>query len=397
MSTLIICPKCKTEFEPEDAIKQTVEENVRKEFNQKWAEFAKQKDQQLQDEKKTLEATLRKELEQKVGTEYENQLRLLEDANKTNQAKLVEAREKELELLKKTQELQTREQEMELQMQRRMVEERGKLAELIKKEEEERNKQRDAEFQLRLREKDMQLEAQRKLVEEMKRKSEQGSMQIQGEVQELALEELLRNAFPFDLVSEVGKGKRGADCTLTVRNSYAEVCGKIIFESKRTKDFGKDWIEKLEADMRTEGADIGIIISQAMPDGITTFGQKDGIWVCTFAEAATLVHILRDLLIRVYTASKSNENKGDKMALLYNYLTSSEFALQWKAISDGFRSMKDSIQREREQMEKLWKAREKQLEKVLLNAAHIKGSMQGIAGSDVDLNLLPEDESYLLE
>ncbi len=390
MSTLIICPKCKTEFEPEDAIKQTVEENVRKEFNQKWAEFAKQKDQQLLDEKKTLETTLRKELEQKVGTDYENKLRLLEDANKTNQAKLTEAREKELVFLKKEQELIDQRNSLELEIQRKLNEERGKITEAIKKQEEEKH-------QLAIKERDKQLEDQRKLIEEMKRKSEQGSMQLQGEVQELALEELLRNSFPFDLVSEVGKGKRGADCTLTVRNNYAEVCGKIIFESKRTKDFGKDWIEKLEADMRTEGADIGIIVSQAMPDGMTTFGQKDGIWVCTFSEAATLVHILRELLIKVYTASKSNENKGDKMTLLYNYLTSSEFVLQWKAISDGFRSMKDSIQREREQMEKLWKAREKQLEKVLLNAAHIQGSIQGIAGKEVDLNLLPEDDAYLLE
>ncbi len=397
MSTLIVCPNCKTQFEPEDAIARSVEERVRKDFNQKWAELSRKKEEEMQADIKQKEAAIRKELEQKVNATYETQLRLLEDTNKTNQAKLAEAREKELDFLKKMQDLKTREQELELQMQRRMLEERNKLADQIKKEEEERNKQKDWEFEMKLKERDKQLDDQRKLIEEMKRKSEQGSMQLQGEVQELVLEELLRSTFPFDLVNEVGKGKRGADCTLTVRNNFGQECGKIIFESKRTKDFGKDWIEKLEADMRTEGADIGVLVSQAMPDGISTFGQRGAIWICTFAEAATLVHILRDLLIKVHTASKSNENKGDKMTLLYTYLTSSEFGLQWKAIADGFRSMKASIQKEREQMEKLWKAREKQLEKVLLNAAHIQGSIQGIAGMDVNLELEQGDEGYMLE
>jgi len=134
-----------------------------------------------------------------------------------------------------------------------------------------------------------------------------------------------------------------------------------------------------------------------MPEGITGFGQKDDVWICTFSDVATLVHILRELLMKLYIATRNQENKGDKMTLLYNYLTSSEFAGQWKAISEGFGAMKSSIQREREQMEKLWKAREKQLEKVLLNAAHIRGSIEGIAGMDVDLNLQPGDNNYLLE
>ena len=259
------------------------------------------------------------------------------------------------------------------------------------------NRLRETEFDLKIKERDKQLDDQRKLIEEMKRKSEQGSMQLQGEVQELMLEELLRNAFPFDVVSEVGKGVKGADCIQIVRNSFGQECGKIIFESKRTKDFSEDWIEKLKADMRVLGADVAVIVTQAMPKGMNNFGEKDGIWICTFGEARALVHVLRDAVIKVYNAAKSQENKGDKMTLLYTYLVSSEFAEQWKAIREGFMGMKMSIQRERDQMEKMWKAREKQLEKVLLNAAHIKGSIEGIAGMDVDLNLLPEGEGYLLE
>lgn len=405
MSTQIICPNCKNQFEPEAAIAQSVEDRVRKEFNLKWADLTKQKDEQLkqkeqqwQEEKKAMEGNLLKEVNAKVRADFEMQLRLLEDTNKTNEAKLGEAREKELDFLKKMQELKTKEQELELEVQRKLIDERNKLLDIIKKEEEEKNKQKDWEFEMKLKERDKQLEDQKRLIEEMKRKSEQGSMQLQGEVQELALEQLLRDAFPFDVVQEVGKGIKGADCIQTVRNSFGQECGKIIFESKRTKDFSTDWIEKLKADMRILNADIAVIVTQAMPKDMAGFGEKDGIWVCNFSEARGLVYVLREGIIKVYNAGKSQENKGDKMTLLYNYLTSGEFSEQWKAIREGFMRMKVSIQRERDQMEKLWKAREKELEKVLLNAAHIRGSIEGIAGMDVDLNLLPEGgDGYLIE
>ncbi len=426
MPTTIVCPNCNTQFEPTEALAQTIREEMRKEFNQKWAKEKQEKEKQdkekesaillreqkLQQEqellktqkeaqeqelnkkleayKKTMETDLARQLTNKIQSDFENKLRLLEDANKTNEGKLTEAREKELQFLKEMQNLKTREQELELEVQRKLMDERQKLGEQIKKEEEEKNKQRDAEFQMKLKEKDKQLEDQRKLVEEMKRKAEQGSMQLQGEVQELALEQLLKHSFPFDVISEVGKGVRGADCIQTVRNSYGQQCGKIIFESKRTKDFSDDWIEKLKADMRALGADVAVIVTQAMPKDMDTFGEKQGIWICTFGEVKPLVHVLRDLVMKVYNATKSQENKGDKMALLYQYLVSGEFSEQWNAIREGFMGMKISIQRERDQMEKLWKAREKSLEKVLLNAAHIRGSIEGISGMDVDLNLLPE-------
>ncbi len=429
MSTTIICPNCNHQFEPTEALAQTIRETMRKEFNQRYQEEMREKEKKfatreslilqqqeqvqkaqeqlqaqmrlqeqemakkLDEHKKTLESEISLQLTQKIKSDYENELVMLKDANKTNEAKLTEARQKELEFLKQMQTLQTREAELELEIQRKLADERSKLGEQIKKEEEEKNKLRDAEFQMKLKEKDKQLEDQRKLVEEMKRKAEQGSMQLQGEVQELALEELLRHSFPFDLISEVGKGVRGADCIQTVRNSYGQECGKIIFESKRTKDFSEEWIEKLKADMRALGADVAVIVTQAMPKDMEDFGERQGIWICSFADAKPLVHVLRDAVIKVYNAGKSQENKGDKMTLLYNYLVSSEFAEQWGAIREGFMGMKISIQKERDQMEKLWKAREKQLEKVLLNAAHIRGSIEGISGMDVDLDLLG-DGSY---
>ncbi len=415
MSTLVICPNCNTQFEPTAAIAQSVREELSKEFNQKWKEKQAEREEQfrqkeavllkqqadltrtLEEEKKRMEAEMRKDLQQKVGADYEAKLRMLEDANKDNQAKLDAARQKEMDFLKKMQELKDKEKELELETQRRLMEERTRIEESVKKAEEEKSRLNMSELEMKLKERDKQLEDQKRLVEEMRRKAEQGSMQLQGEVQELALEELLRSNFPFDVVNEVGKGKRGADCILTVRNNFGQECGRIIFESKRTKDFGKDWTEKLKADMRVQSIELGVIVTQAMPDGIDGFGQKDDVWICTFADVTNLVHILRELLIRVYNASKSNENKGDKMTMLYSYLISNEFAQQWNAIREGFQAMRISIQRERDQMEKLWKAREKQLEKVLLNAAHIRGSIEGISGMDVDLNLTEGPDTYLIE
>ncbi|MEO6978842.1 MAG: DUF2130 domain-containing protein, partial [Mucilaginibacter sp.] len=222
--------------------------------------------------------------------------------------------------------------------------------------------------------------------------------QLQGEVQELILEDLLRVNFPFDLISEVGKGVRGADCVQTVRNQFGQECGRIIYESKRTKDFGPDWIEKLKKDMRSIGVDVAVIVSQCYPKGMDCFGERDGVWICSFDEVRAVAYILRDGILKLSNLAKSQDNKGDKMHLLYDYLISSEFSEQWKAIREGFLSMRMSIQKERDAMEKLWKAREKQLEKVLLNAAHIQGSIEGIAGSDViQLSLTDDEDALLLE
>jgi len=235
------------------------------------------------------------------------------------------------------------------------------------------------------------------LAEEMRRKSEQGSMQLQGEVQELMLEEMLQSAFTYDKIDPVGKGVRGADCIQTVHNRFGNEAGRIIYESKRTKDFSNDWIEKLKADMRTLGADVAVIVTQSFPKDMDRFGEKEGVYICSFAEVKSVAMLLRDALLKVYEAKKSQENKGDKMVMLYDYLTGAEFNEQWKAIREGFMSMKLSIQRERDAMEKLWKAREKQLEKVLLNAAFIRGSIEGIAGTDVNLNLLEDNDPLILE
>lgn len=351
----------------------------------------------LQAEKIKLQEALSENIRKNVTADFENQLRHMQEMQQENEQKLKEARLSQMEFMRKTQELKNKEEELDLKLQRQMMEEREKLMDQIRREEAERNSLKDTEYQMKLKEMEKQLEDQRRLAEEMRRKAEQGSMQLQGEVQELALEEMLRSTFPFDAISEVGKGVRGADCIQTVRNQFGQECGKIIYESKRTKGFEKEWIEKLKADMRSQGADVAVLVTQTMPREMDRFGEKDGVWICSFHEVKSLTYVLRDAVLKVYNITKSQDNKGDKMQLLYHYLTSGEFAEQWSAIREGFRSMKTSIQKEREAMEKLWKAREKQLEKVLLNAAHIKGSIEGIAGSDsVDLQLLDDAAEALL-
>jgi len=393
MATEIKCPKCGNLFEPSDAIREEVE----KELRTKAADWQKKKNEEfqlkLEEEKKRLQETLEEHIRKNIAADFENKLRLLEQNNKENEEKLRQAREQQVAFLKKEQELKNKEAELELSVQKKLQQEREKLSVEIRKLEEQRIAARETEFQLRMKEMEEKLEAQKKLAEEMRRKAEQGSMQLQGEVQELALEEMLRTAFPFDLVEEVGKGVRGADCIQVVRNSYGQECGKIIFESKRTKDFSNDWIEKLKADMRSQGADVAVIVTQALPKDMNRFGEKDGIWICSFTEVTPVVQMLRDGIMKIALALKSQENKGDKMHLLYGYLTSREFSEQWQAIREGFMNMKLSIQKERDAMEKLWKAREKQLEKVLLNAAHIRGSIEGISGSEVDLNLLEDADN----
>ncbi len=394
MTTTIICPNCAHEFEPNDAIRDEVEKKLRAQM----LDWQKKKDEEYKKREAENVAQMQDQLHKQIAADFEVKLKVLQDTNAVNESRLKEARDKEVEFLKQQQVLLDREKSIELEIQKKIIEERERLTDIIGKEIEERNKLREHEHMMKVKELEKQLEDQKMLTEEMKRKQEQGSMQLQGEVQELALEELLRMSFPFDVVEEVGKGVRGADCIQTVRNNMGQECGKIIYESKRTKDFSNEWIEKIKADMRNLGADVAVIVTQAMPKDMDGFGERDGVWICNFMEARAVTAILRDLVIKVYNAGKSQENKGDKMTLLYHYLTSQEFAEQWKAIREGFMAMKISIQKERDQMEKLWKAREKQLEKVLLNAAHIKGSIEGISGMDtVDLNLADGNDAYLLD
>ena len=416
MATEVKCPNCGVPFPIEEVMAEEYKKDLRvkmqeytqqkeEEYRKKESDFITREKQQAQlyeqrlaEEKKQLQLTVEQSLRKSIATDFENQMLMLQNSVNEKDEKLKLGRQKELEFLQKEKALMDKEAELELALQRKLQEQRNELTEQIRKQETEKFNLKDTDYQLKVKELEKQLDDQKKLAEEMKRKAEQGSMQLQGEAQELILEDLLRVNFPFDLISEVGKGVRGADCVQTVRNQFGQECGRIIYESKRTKDFGADWIEKLKKDMRSIGVDVAVIVSQCYPKGMDCFGEKDGVWICSFDEVRAVAYILRDGILKLSNLAKSQDNKGDKMHLLYDYLISSEFSEQWKAIREGFLSMRMSIQKERDAMEKLWKAREKQLEKVLLNAAHIQGSIEGIAGNDViQLSLTDEDDALLLD
>lgn len=402
-NSTIKCPNCQHEFPIGNALAQEIENDIKGRYLKKYnedrqrmeaekAQLAKDAEQlklQAENQEAVIADKLRlakQQLEQEAIKKAANEMQLqLDSLNKelTDKAqKLKESQGKELELMRKQKEIQEREENLKLELEKQMLEKQKEIEERAKKMEGER-------FELKIKELEKKLEDQKELAETMRRKAEQGSMQLQGEVQELALEELLKSSFPFDEIEEVGKGVKGADCIQHVRNSSAQFCGKIIYESKRTKAFTNEWIDKLKSDMRATQADLAVIVTEVLPKDMEHFGMKDGVWVCRFSDIKAVAFLLRDSLIKINTALVSQENKGDKMQLLYNYLTGNEFKQQIEAIVEGFVALKDGITREKIQMEKIWKEREKQLEKVLLNTTHFYGSVKGIAGNAVgDIKLL---------
>ncbi len=414
MATNIKCPNCATVFDVEHVLSADTEQKLKHQYEallNASLETVKQDRKKLEDEQQVFEEKRKKENEifqqklqqeiqkeklllqeemtRSISADFENQVTMLKKGLEDNEEKLKVARSKELEYLKKEQELKNKEQELEIEVQKKLMEGRSLMSEQLKKEESERNQLKEREFQLKLKELEKQLDDQRKLADEMKRKAEQGSMQLQGEVQELILEEMLKDHFPYDSISEVGKGVEGADCIQTVRNHVGTECGSIIFESKRTRSFQAAWIEKLKTDMRNRQSDVAILVTQVYPKEMKCFGEKDGIWICSFSEVIALTTALRHTIIRIAETRKAEENKGEKMQMLYSYLTGVEFRQQIETIVEGFVLLKNSITKEKIQMEKTWKERERQLEKVLLSTSGLYGSIKGIAGSSIsDIPLL---------
>lgn len=374
MAAEIKCPNCGHEFELNESLRGEVE----KELRSKMLDWQKKKEEEFT----TQSAKLVAEAQQKATEQTAAKLKSLEEEARQKTQQLQELQKKELDLLRDKTALEEKQKNFELELEKRFLEKRKEIEDSTIKREQEL-------FDLKTKEYKLQMEQQQKLIEELKRKSEQGSMQLQGESQELLLEEILKEHFPFDVIEEVGKGVEGADCIQLVRNNSGVVCGKIIYESKRTKAWSNGWIDKLKNDMRSSGCDVAILVSQVFPKDLDKFGEKDGVWVCNFNEVSSVAYLLRNGIIKIHDAQKSQENKGDKMQMLYNYLTGNEFRGQVEAIVEGFMAMKQSIAKERIQMEKIWKEREKQLEKVLLSTSGMYGSVKGIAGASVsDIPLL---------
>ena len=243
--------------------------------------------------------------------------------------------------------------------------------------------QLEQQNQLKVAEKEQVINQLKEKLGEAQRKAEQGSMQLQGEVQELAIEEWLANAFPLDEVEEIKKGAQGADTLQIINTQSRSNCATIYYESKRTKNFAPTWIEKFKVDIQSKGADVGVLVTEVMPAGMDSLGQIDGVWVCTFEEFKNLSLVLRQSLIQIDQALVVQENKGDKMGMLYDFLTGNEFRMQIEAIVEGFTQLKTDLESEKRSMQSIWKKREKQIERVLLNTNYMYSSVKGIAGNAV--------------
>jgi len=305
------------------------------------------------------------------------------DRIKAMQTELQEKSEKVKELHKSQAEIEKLKREKGELKEQAEVEAQKRLTIQIEQEKEKIRKNEAERTEMKFREMEKQLEDQKKLTEEMKRKQEQGSMQLQGEVQELAIEEWLMSHFPLDTIDEIKKGVRGGDCIQIVNTRSRQNCGMIYYESKRSKEFSPRWIEKFRDDIRDKGADIGVLVTEVMPSGMDRLGMVEGVWVCSYEEFKGLCAVLRDSIVRLSLMSGSQENKGEKMQMLYDFLTSPSFKLQMEAIVDGFTKMKSELDREKRAMQRIWKEREKQLDKVLLSTAEMYGSVRGIAGNAI--------------
>lgn len=349
------------------------QEEALKEQKEKFEEEIKLATQkQLRAERTKLQEALRKEILDEQSESISLLQKQLEE--KSNQVKELNNAKAQIEQLKRDKE------EMESAI---MAKAEISLNEKLKLEKEKIQKATDEQNELKLRQKDEQLRQLQEQLQIAQRKAEQGSMQLQGEVQELAIEEWLKEKFPLDAIDEVKKGARGADCMQIVHTREAQNCGKIYYESKRTKDFQKSWIEKFKADMREKGSDIGVLVTDVMPSDMQRLGLYEGIWICSFEEFKGLSAVLREQIIKIHQAMKSQENKTDKMSLLYGFLTSNEFKMQIEAIVEAFTTMQSDLDSEKRSMQRIWKQREKQIEKVLDNTINMYGSIRGIAGNAI--------------
>lgn len=372
MNNKIKCPSCGFELAVDEVLEHQAEEKIKKEYedrdNRRKVEYRKL----LEDEKEKIA----KEFELKGKKESEAELKVLREDNDKKNKENFDLKKKEVELLRKEKEMKEREETLRLEIEKEFLNKNDEREREIRRQEVEKNELKNKELEKKL-------DDQKKLLDVMQRKAEQGSIQMQGEIQELALEDFLKTQFPFDIINEVTKGTKGADALQTVINSLQQNCGKIIYESKRTKKFSDEWVDKLKTDQKTQLAEIAVIVTESMPKDMERFGLKNGVWICTFQEIKSLSFVLREMLIKTQSIRVAQENKGDKMELLYNFLVSTEFRQQVEAIVDGFTQLKSDIDTEKRAMQKIWKEREKQIEKVMCNTIDMYGSIRGIAGNAI--------------
>ncbi len=413
----ISCPNCGQVIDVNDILAHQIEDRLRRQVaaeRQQEAEALKARMAELGAQQQSLEeARARQAEETRVAIEEglrqrEKSLReQLRASLESEQSERLDSLQKELgEKNEKLKEYHRAQAEVE-----RLKREKDELRDAILAEAErklnqdlavEREKIRrgvEEKTRLDLAERDKTIADLGQQLRDAQRRAEQGSMQLQGEVQELAIEEWLAAQFPLDTIEEIRKGARGADCIQTIHTRSRRNCGTIYYESKRAKAYQPGWLEKFRADIRERGADVGVLVTQAMPADMERMGLRDGVWICNVEEFRGLSLVLRDAAIRLSDAVGARENRGDKMGMLYDYLTGNEFRQQVEGIVEGFTQMQTDLESEKRSMQMIWKKREKQIEKVLLNTNQMVGSVRGIAGNAIpsvqllELGGVDEEES----
>lgn len=357
----ITCPKCATHIPLTQALTAQLE-----------SQFSKRYEEQLQTEKRKLWAQAMQAAEKKEQVSRKE----LEQQLKEKAEKLELAEKTELDLRKKSRDIEERERKLELELQRKLDAERTSLISKAKEEQ-------AAELNKKLLEKDTQLESMKKTIEDLKRKSEQGSMQVQGEALEQTLKDLLKTTFPADDVSDVPTGITGADLVQQVQARVGAKVGTILWESKNTKAFSEGWLTKLKQDQGKVKAEIAVLVTQVLPAEFASFGLKNGIWVTDVQHAVPLAHILRLQLIELSKLARSMEGQDEKMTQLYGYLTGPQFKNRVENMVIAFMTMQQDLAAEKRAYQKLWGKREKELEKLLAHTVGMYGDFQGIVGGSL--------------
>ena len=401
----ITCPKCKTEIKLTESLAAPLIESTRKQFEQQLAQKDSdiaQREQAIRVKEKQLAETKNK-LDEQVASQVEEQLKKdrariateearkaklavstdleqktrevadLQEVLKIRDEKLAEAQKAQAEIIKKQRELDNAKREIDLTVEKRVSEGLSMTRELARNEAEQEQK-------LKIAEKEKTIAAMRDQIEHLKRRAEQGSQQLQGEVQELELEDLLRSKFPFDTIEPVPKGESGADIVQRVIAATGQHSGTILWESKRTKNWSDAWLPKLREDQRTAKAEIAVIVSQALPKDVETFETIDGVWVTHPRAALPVAAILRQSLIEVGLARQANEGEQTKTEMIYQYLTGPRFRQRVEAIVEAFSTMQGDLDKERKAIIKQWAKRDEQINRVMQATVGMYGDLQGIAG-----------------
>ena len=413
----ITCPKCKNEFPLTESLAAPLIEATRQQFERKMSqkddEIAKRekevrdKEKSIVEERRTLDLKVAEQVADQLKAERTKvvaeeskkaklasaaeletkaqELKELQETLASQDKKLAEAQKAQADVLKKQRELDDDRRELELTIETRIQNGLTEVRSQAKREAEEG-------LRLKVAEKDQTIASMQQKIEELKQRSEQGSQQLQGEVQELEVENLLRAKFPFDTIEPVPKGEFGGDALHRVVSPGGVMCGTILWEAKRTKNWNAAWLVKLREDQRAAKAEISVLVSQTLPEGITTFDVVDGVWISHPRCLLSVATILRHSLLQVSSARLTSEGQQTKAEMVYQYLTGPRFRHRVEAIVEAFSCMQDDLDKERKAIMKQWAKRQEQIERVMESTVGMYGDLQGIAGKSIQeiegLNLL---------